>query len=285
VLVLAAPMGVTLLVAGVGGLVQLAAGAHVDPFLRDVLVFGYGTLGPPAVGLAALAASTQRAEGEGGLLHGALTALLMVPGYWAVVLAVCAAFALDFPHVGALGLLVSYAAFCSFAGWLRLRPRPRAHQAIVAVLLLGVGAVGAIPEASEPLRPVVPPAPLGRTGPPPPPAEPPVAEEVPPEPVPDDPLPPVGSMPMPPADELVRPAPDSDLTRPAPRRGVRLEGRIQRQLARNGLSRVTIRVEPDAIVATGLVASEEEQLRLRLVVESLAPYLPLVDLTRIARRR
>jgi hypothetical protein len=281
---------VTLLVAGAGGLVQLVAGPHVDPFLRDVLVFGYGTLGPPAVGLAALAASAPRSQPDGepaedGWLHGTLTVLLMVPGYWAVVLAVCAGLALDFPQVGALGLLVSYAAFCSFAGWLRLRPRPRAHQAIVAVLLLGVGAVGAIPEASEPLRPVVPPAPLGRTGPAPPLTEPPVAEETSPEPAPDDPLPPVGSMPLPPADELVRPAPDSDLTRPAPRRGARLEGRIQRQLARNGLSRVTIRVEPDAIVATGLVASEEEQLRLRLVVESLAPYLPLVDLTRVARRR
>src|SRR5262245_55491603 len=105
-------MGATLLVAALGQLVQLAA-PRIDPFLRDVLVFAYGTLGPPAVALAALAASARLgANGLGGLLRAALSALLMVPGYWAVVLAVCAGFALDFPQIGALGLLASYGAFC-----------------------------------------------------------------------------------------------------------------------------------------------------------------------------
>lgn len=283
VLVLAAPMGVSLLVAGAANLVQFLAAPRVDPFLRDVLVFGYGTLGPPAVGLAALAAGRGAARGaqrgEGSAAGSALSVLLMLPGYWVVVLGVCAGFALDFPQIGALGLLASYAAFCSFAAWLRLRPRPRLQQGIAAGLLLAVAAAGAIPEANVPLHrePLL--LPLGRSGPPPAPPRP--VEEAGP-----DPLPPVGGagvLPAPAAPPLVVPRPDSDRTRPP--RPSRLEDRIQRQLARNGLSRVDIRVEPDAVVATGLVGSSEEQLRLRLVVESLAPHLVYVDLTRIAAPR
>jgi len=85
----------------------------------------------------------------------------------------------------------------------------------------------------------------------------------------------------------VRPAPAPRLrerSRPERQRSA-LEDRIQRQLARNGLSRVDIRVEPAAVVATGVVRSPEDRLRLRLVVESLAPHLPYRDLTRTARMR
>lgn len=287
-LVLAAPMGVSLLAAALGILVQVLAAPRVDPFLRDVLVFGYGTLGPPAVGLIALSlgrgaprgAGLGARGGKGSMLGSALSALLMVPGYWAVVLGVCAVFALDFPQIGALGLLASYAAFCSFAAWLRLRPRPPLQQGLAAALLLAVAAAGAIPEASLPLeREPLPLLPLGRSGPAPAPPRP-VEEAAP------DPLPPVGSTPVPPAPAappLGVPRPDSDRTRPP--RPPRLEDRIQRQLARNGLSRVDIRVEPDAVVATGFVGSSEEQLRLRLVVESLAPHLAYLDLTRVAAPR